>query len=356
VAKPTICVQGNGIAAACCLQLLQGKGYMVPLPSESSRPPAILASPSTQKLLADVFRSDGLFAGLPMIRQRVVAWGPEKPIHLPHFGVVVSEKNLLDRLAVRLPRYGETMVSDTRVSNWKIVTATSRDPGECTDASHQMRCGTRTATIQEVELTNAASSETCWIEAVEDGWMFLLPISQGRGSLISVASEHAHGLLEASRLIAPLLSHLAGPNFESARVPEFPAYPRIAANLCAEGWLACGSAAMAFDPLCGEGVGNAAREAILACASIAAIEAGEPAAAVLAEYELRLRLGFLRHLENCREFYAPVSPNDFWSRELRHLDEGIAWIQSKLNGAAAPKYRLDGFTLKRREQSTARPS
>src|SRR5258707_2537764 len=77
VAGRHISIQGSGVAAACCLQLLEGQGYSTEtgLGTQPGRLPAILVSQSTQKLLSDIFRSSGLFAGWPRIRQRIVAWG-----------------------------------------------------------------------------------------------------------------------------------------------------------------------------------------------------------------------------------------------------------------------------------------
>jgi flavin-dependent dehydrogenase len=65
--------------------------------------------------------------------------------------------------------------------------------------------------------------------------------------------------------------------------PEFSASPRIPAPLCGPGWLACGSAAMGFDPICGDGTAHAVREAILALAVIRGGDHGMPA-----HYEARL--------------------------------------------------------------------
>jgi len=46
------------------------------------------------------------------------------------------------------------------------------------------------------------------------------------------------------------------------------------ARLRGPDWLACGTAAVAFDPICGDGTAQAMREAILGCAVITAIGEG----------------------------------------------------------------------------------
>src|SRR5580704_74808 len=220
-------------------------------------------------------------------------------------------------------------------SKWTIDTA--RAPGH---TGEEMHFGSRMARVTEVELAEDAEGDACWVEAVPEGWLFLLATGGGRGSLIGVGTA-VEALLAESRLVGRQIKRLCGV------LGEFVAYPRTAATLCGPGWLTCGSAAMTFDPLCGEGAGNAAREAILACAAVRAIAGGQSEEDILAEYSLRLRLGFLRHLENCREFYRRDTASAFWASELEWIERGISWTQEKLRGLGRPKFRLVGFDLER---------
>jgi len=316
--------------------------------------PAILVSQSTQKLLADIFQSADLFEGFPHIRERVVVWGPGSPVSLPHSAVVASEEVLLDRLRARILE-GEGEREDPEHSpTWRIFGGGATPlPG-----LQHMWFGSRTAVVRQVELAGGnAQPDACWIESVENGWLFLLPTLQGQGSLISVGGE-TRRLLSNSRLVASQVHSI-----DESVVAEFAAYPRILSRLCGDrggdkagaGWLACGSAAMSFDPLCGEGTGNAAREAILASAALKAIRAGESREDVLSEYSMRLMLGFLRHLENCREFYRPETSSEFWHSELQSIETGIAWTKTQLEGQR-PNFRLMDFTLERVANLSKPPS
>jgi hypothetical protein len=332
--KRNVLVRGKGVAASCCLQLLQEQAATADGgEGQSSRLPAILISQATQSLLADIFQTADLFQGIHRIRRRVVAWGNGEPVTLPHSAVVASEKMLLDRLAARQP--ADLCESSTGVK-WSIITA--KPPREL---APEMHFGTRRAHVREVELKPDAETYTCWVEAVEGGWLFLLSTGAGRASLISVGGGREE-LLERSRLVG---KQVRGVNEGVAA--KFAAYPRILSQVCGEGWLACGSAAMAFDPLCGEGAGNAAREAILACAAVRAVLEGESTAGVLAEYSLRLRLGFLKHLENCREFYSGAAAGEFWSSELALIEQGIAWTKNQLSAGPSPRFKLVNFELER---------
>ena len=125
----------------------------------------------------------------------------------------------------------------------------------------------------------------------------------------------------------------------------FSACPRIVDPFCAPGWLACGSAALAFAPLCGDGTGNAVREAILAAAVIRAAAGGGDVDRLLAHYRARLIAGFFRHLELCRGFYLSGNCGPWWEREIAALEEGIAWCGLALRSSGAFHYRLNGLEL-----------
>jgi flavin-dependent dehydrogenase len=125
----------------------------------------------------------------------------------------------------------------------------------------------------------------------------------------------------------------------------FPSHPRIAEPLCEPGWLACGTAALGFDPLCGDGTGNAIREAILASAVVRAGIDGADVDALVAHYRNRLVAGFKRHLEACREFYQAGHSGPWWDQELNSLDRGLDWCARRLESAPGFRFRLSGFAL-----------
>jgi 2-polyprenyl-6-methoxyphenol hydroxylase-like FAD-dependent oxidoreductase len=205
-------------------------------------------------------------------------------------------------------------------------------------APDEKRFGSRSAFVSNVQLKNDADRESCWAESLDAGWLFLFPLHGASACLISVGGP-APSLIAQSRLIA---AQVEAPITSTA---EFPAYPRILSELCGSGWLACGTAAVAFDPLCGEGVANAVREAILASAVIRAAVQGSDVESLLAHYNSRLMSGFLRHLQMCRHFYSTGGTGPFWSSELQLLQRGIEWLSERLHPQPSPRYRLVGFEL-----------
>jgi hypothetical protein len=293
----------------------------------------LLINRSTQTLLADVFQTGpSLFSDLPMIRKRIVLWGNEpKARILPHSGVVVSESALVARLRARIDSQIDCGRPSSEKPDWSIH-ATSKVLGVS-----QKHFGSRMARAVPVQL-NTFDADACWVESLESGWLFLLPCGERNGSLLAIGGP-VRELLDQSRLVAREVEEVVGPE------AEFAAYPRILDPLCGPGWLACGGGAMSFDPICGEGAGNAVREAILASAVIRLLASHETPTDGLAHYSSRLLAGFLRHLDTCAHFYVSARGSDWWDAEIAPLLRGIEWTRDELSRLPAPHYRLVDFNL-----------
>jgi flavin-dependent dehydrogenase len=219
--------------------------------------------------------------------------------------------------------------------DWRVIASR----GALTDVS-RYAFGSRIASTNLIKLDEKSSSESCWVESVKDGWLFLIPCGGGRGSLISVGGS-ADVLLAESRLVATQIDELG------IATGRFPAYPQIALPLGGSGWIACGTAAVAFDPIAGEGAGNALREGILASAVIRAAAAeGACVGDLLAHYSNRLLSGFLRHVQECRRFYTTVG-GPWWEAEAEWMRQGAEWAQNALSSQPRSFFQLIGFELQR---------
>jgi len=323
-----VIIQGDGVAAYCCAHLLGKAGFEVTLaPVDRPRLPAIMLSDHALALIRDIFDRADLFRDAPRIRKRMVAWGPDStPLALDHSAVVVSEASLLKELLPSLPR------SDS-APTWTVF-ASRPLPAPAEEHSF----GSRMASAIAVRLKETSPPETCWIESLENGWLFLIPHAPGSAWLLAVGSAPA-ALLSASRVIQNQIAEAQA----SAR--QFPAYPRIVSPLAGDRWLACGSAAMAFDPLCGDGTAHAIREAILASAVIRAVVKDGQLDSVRAHYQARLTAGFRRHLALCREFYTSGGNGPWWRGELDAIQQGVAWCDTRLKSHGEFRYQLRDLEL-----------
>ncbi len=303
-------IRGDGVAARCCAHLLTQAGYRVSMEkTDRARVPLIMLSVAAQRLIGDIFQRDDLFVDLPVIRKRVVAWGGDA-VELDHSAVVLSEEVLLERLGV---------VSGEAEEEWTIF-ASAPLPVE----SVEHRFGSRMASVARVEMKR---DDACWIESLSRGWLFL-----NSGWLLGVGGS-IEELLAESRLVA---SQIVGVD---QVVGKFAASPRMVLPLGGDRWIACGSAAMGFDPLCGDGTAHAVREAILASA---VIRAGD-AAGLIEHYEGRLMAGFYRHLGECLRFYSSGGTGEWWLKEAESCREGLEWCAGR--NLVPYRYRLEGLEL-----------
>ncbi|MGE3477033.1 MAG: hypothetical protein AB7H70_14625 [Rhodospirillaceae bacterium] len=325
-ARFSVHIRGDGIAALTCAHLLTRADIGVSMEALArGRVPALLLSAQAMHLLGDIFARKDLFTGLHRIHTRRVAWGAQgETLAIPHAGVVVSEQAFIGRLP---------------------TPQTSAQPGAFTihavkplpDAAQHLRFGTQTAASLAVTLRSSADAGACYVEALDDGWLFLIPTSAAEGRLFAVGTD-AGTLLGASRLIAPAIDTLAATG-------AFETSPAIAQPLCAPAWLACGSAAMTFDPICGDGTATAAREAILASAALAAVARGEAPEPLLLHYRSLLTGSMRRHLALCLEFYTSGGTGPWWAEQCALLRQGHDWCTAQLALTPEPRYRLHDFDL-----------
>lgn len=311
-------IRGDGVSAYCCAHLLSKAGLAVQLqPLQRPRVPALLLSYCALALMRDIFGQPRLFESLPVIERRRVAWErDQQPVEVEHRAVVVSEQQLLDALAPQFP-------TAAIQPDWTIHAAPPL-PG-----ASESTFGSRTGTSWRVELRRESMPNTCTMESLPRGWLFLLPAEPGYGWLLAVGDLGPDPLASSkvvSREVLWLLEHSQ----------PFRVAPRIASPLAGPGWLACGTAAMTFDPICGDGVAQAIREAILAAAVVRAALKGEPMRALIEHYESRMRAGFARHLELLRAFYSNGYGGVWWDAQVP---------ASTMPSVKPFHYRLQGLDL-----------
>ena len=281
-------------------------------------------------LIRDVFGLPSLFRELPRIQKRVVAWGAaSRPAAFEHSAVVVSEEALLASLQPPISNGPDQEAA----AGWTVIASR---PLPAPAVEHAF--GSRIASVVPVTLSGKSDPNACWIESLQDGWLFLIPANRRSAWLLAVG--HApQTLLGSSHLVAPQIAE------SGEAVGEFPSSPRLASPLCGAGWLACGTAAMAFDPICGDGTAHAVREAILASAVIRALAKGGHQPSLFSHYEGRLTAGFKRHLLLCRDFYQVGGDSPWWKAELEEILHGIAWCDRALGAKLEFRYQLKGFEL-----------
>lgn len=327
-----VAITGGGMAANCCAQLLMRDGIET-IFTLTQRPPVpvIMLSDPALALLRDVIDNPTLFADKPRISRRIVSWGGSEPAVLPHGAITLSEADLAATLA---PAINASPEAD---GDFTIHTAPPFS------GSGMQRFGSRQASAVRVVLRHAEDQSACWIEAVEDGWLFLIPGESGVWLLGVGASMEL--LISQSRHVArriDLLDHVPA---------RFETCPRMLTHLQGADWLACGTAAIAFDPICGDGTAQAIREAILASAVIKAMRDGGDADDLLGHFEAMLVASMRRHLKLCADFYRTGGTGPWWDTQIAALAEGFDWCTSRLAVTPEPRYQLEDFRLIERSKA-----
>jgi len=146
-------------------------------------------------------------------------------------------------------------------------------------------------------------------------------------------------LLSDSHLVAPRIDPLDAPG------TIFSTSPGLLTPLHTDDALACGGGALSFDPICGDGTSQAAREAILAAAVVAGIAEGGDAVALVAHYEAMLTAAMRRHLAMCMGFYQAGGDAPWWQQQRADLADGHAWCTDILARTPEPRFLLQGDRL-----------
>jgi hypothetical protein len=329
-----VTVRGAGIAARCSVHLLTGAGIDVHLEAGGRPPvPAVLLSDTALALMRDCLGQPALLAEAARIRRRVVAWGGREPVALDHDAVVVREGDLDRVIAPQATVTRPKPPAPVQDGLHFALHATSPFP-----APAMRTFGERRAKASPVRLLHHEDADACWIEAVEDGWLFMIPSGDDSGWLLSVGAACETLLCQSRHLAARIdAASSASSGFQTA--------PRLLEQLSGPGWLACGTEAIAFDPICGDGTAQSVREAILAAAVIRDIADGHDPAPLLAHYHAMLIAAMRRHLRLCAQFYATGGVGPWWRTQLAALNQGFEWCTAQLARLPEPAYELRGFRL-----------
>lgn len=328
----SVLLRGSGLGVAVCAHLLDRAGMPFAVEPGTRRPvPVIMLSDPALAMLRDVFGRPGLFADKPRIERRVVQWGGGEPVAMPHGAIVISEADLTQAFSPD-PREQATAPAFTIHAAPPFPSGTLQ------------RFGERRSTAARIRLAAGAEPATCWVESAPQGWLFLIPDGAGGAWLLAVGGA-PDDLARQSRVISGLIAAIepADGSFDTS--------PRMLTTLAGGDWLACGMSAIAFDPICGDGTAQAAREAILACAVVAALQRGEDRQALLTHYHSMLLAAMRRHLQLSLPFYAQGGTSEWWQQQFAAARAGYDACTARLGALPPPRFALRGFDLVPREQA-----
>ena len=185
------------------------------------------------------------------------------------------------------------------------------------------------------------------MEVTPGGWLFLAPTGGGSGCIQAVVPGPMHdvrGELDRLMAVGSRVPHLvAGLSSEPV---VFEAAPSLARPVAVGGTVRVGDAAVSFDPVCGDGTGNAVRSAILAAAVIDAVTDGLPRVDGLGYYSGVWNRRSSRHARLCEGFYRSEFHASVWADEMSRSSRACESLRT--DGQTThdpPRFRLDGLRL-----------
>jgi len=352
--RKSVRIEGGGPAACAAIFGLCRSGFAIDLsvPTEDFTAPPLVLNEGTVQLLGELCGRSQLFAAAHELRRRVVAWGEAAPTVIAEPALSISGAHFREGLLrIAIDGLGASRgggrttppapPAESTGQAWTLCASAAAAPA----GSRVERFGARAMLFAEVGLSDAANADCCWIEAGAEGWVFLAPLGARRAVVQAAlpadprgdAAMVLAGILGSTRHIARLIA-----DFETV-VHSHPIAPAIRHPLVGDGWLAVGSTAMALDPICGDGTGQALRSGVLAAALVAAAEEGGDRRALVAHFERRLLRSFGAHLAACTRLYQATLFGSRWQREIA---EGAAATATFSAAANAPlEFSLNNLKL-----------
>ena len=207
--------------------------------------------------------------------------------------------------------------------------------------------GLRRMITAEAKLHYSHNENASLIESLDVGWVFFAPIDKNTAILQVMVPTNPDKpgvilpyLLNETTIIKKLFSKI-----KEDSITVFKAFPKIISPLYGSNWISIGDAAMSFDPLCGDGTGQAIRSVILTAAIINGIASGLSKNECLHHYSMRLANAFFCHLRTCIEYYSAI-PSVFWKTEINLMKRDYPY---RLNAYVNFLFRLNKFNILQKE-------
>jgi hypothetical protein len=328
-------VRGGGLAGLAVAKLFLDRGAIVCVDVAKARASRVVGiSLATLSLVAELFDIDPADLRIgPMVAARRVCWSDDSPSVVEQVSLICDAARLSDLLLQRLKRLSP--LADDDDFDW-IVEASGRP------ADIGVFGGDRAGRFARV--VDAPPENQMTITATSDGWVYTAPHPEDGLAVLLIAPTSA----QAAAIPADVAAWLgrAGRQVRADCVvdigPVVPIAPRLARPMHTANTLLVGEAAMALDPLRGDGTGYALRGALLAQAAIAAAVRDGRRERYLAHYENRLQSAFISHLQKCSAHYEAARHSKIWSADIAKMD----CLANRLQREDLPlEFRLVGLNL-----------
>jgi 2-polyprenyl-6-methoxyphenol hydroxylase-like FAD-dependent oxidoreductase len=317
---PTVQIVGNGFASCAAALALRTRGIPVAFECSSSPPSGpsqcLVLDETAIRLVRDQFGVE-MFQGAHQLRVRSVKWGSEdRRVFEP--ALAVRRSTLLERMerSVGTAGYGSRRPSAS--PDWSLFAARGAAPA----SRSETRYGRRVALSCEIAVPNLPDPSNSRVEVIDTAWLYCFPIGDNRACLQVTIPDSPDlppdrfmaNILQKSRFLCDLVHGIDTP------VSVLDSAPAVSRPLTGMHWISIGSAAVRFDPLCGDGTAQSMRTGLLAAAAVMlAISRNMPTQAV-EHYAQRVEGTVGAHLRACSAFYGTAGFGASWKDELSRIE------------------------------------
>lgn len=302
---PRIGVLGSGPAATIAASIFRRVGLKARTMDQPALADARLVALNlpTLMLIEDLFGAGSVSrmtaSGAPL-KRRIVGWTDDA-------AVPVDERALIVPLTVFAELEPDEFHDPDRQAMPDLtVEAYGRSANEGKSA------GARFAFVWRPDDIALAERDTCYIQAVTGGWVFVAPAPEGGAMIQAIAPsddvEDARAL--AARALARLPLNFTTSKALAPSPFRFDAAPRLAPDNI-DGRATIGDQAIALDPVSGDGIGHIPRAAVLLGALLK--DDHHHLSLAMTTYQARLRSSFIAHLETCERYYSRIVDPKGWS-------------------------------------------
>lgn len=334
-------ILGAGIAGLTGAHLLSRCGWTVDLTGSGPTPErwATLSS-QTLKLIDKLWGSDILAesAHYPL-QGRSVSWSGVDA-HLvaePLCAVELSSLTAAMRRSLAANLNQIVFLPDSRSAAAEMETADAAVIIEARGRApsipaNRVRAGNRHMRVWSVLEMNSPAGAIAEIVTGRAFWSFAFPIAADLISLqIAVprpcssaelrSMVHDVGALDGS-VLRQATSQI--PDLFERNSSDFSIAPTLARDISTSKRLAIGDALMTLDPICGDGVGQGVKSALLAVGVVNSAGATVTEEAAVAHFKARSSYAFRVHLRHCAAYYGSVAHPECWRNELDWMEAAAA--------------------------------
>ncbi len=338
----TAIVTGDSVAGLSAAALLQRMGWLVSLSNPHGGVGYPVVVNAAGRYLLDRIWGSRLLADLPrhQLRARRMLWSQRTHATLEDDAIVVDLAALKAAMTSIVKAQGAIDANSGYATDWRFVaTATAAD------AAMVLSGGARSAIAVPVALHPGADTEAMTVAAGAAGWSSLIPTGPTAAYLFAfgvgatVAGDAWFEELVAETVRAEIADFI-GPAAILDAAPRLHTAPWRDRDR-----ILVGTAAIAWDPLSGDGVGVGIRTAHMAAvAADDAVSRDEPEP-LKTFYADRLARAMHAHLEALLTLYAKTPFAKRWTAELVAMRGMADALRVRLERAEARQYAISEGNL-----------